>query len=1157
MSTPGLAKFLKNLTTSRLLSDGQLEALRDQLEGNELKPDTLAQILVRQKHLTEWQARQLLKGQSGFVLDQYHLQSPIGRGGMGHVFRALDVVSNRVVAVKVMARKLTENQTLVSRFQREIRASSELDSAHIVRTLDAGRVGRVDFMVMEFVNGDQVDQIASELGRLPVGLACAIIRDVADGLQHAYEQRMVHRDIKPSNMMIHWEESGTGITKLMDMGLVLVMSESGEDHTVTRAGQVMGTPDYMSPEQGWDTTKVDIRSDIYSLGCTLFRLLSGRIPFTGSNPLQVLSQRLQRDAPSVQSVWPEIPDEVAGIVSRMTRRDPLDRYQTPAEVSEALSEVSEPLTKAAFKAAERHEIDSQESEPADSRHLEVDEADVTYKQFLTEVENGSVVDLMLSTGAAIDAQAVTRPVIELSVAPEDYTSGRGRSKTARVQRGRRHGIVMMGLAAALMVFAILAAVFSSGGAEKDEDGSDSETSSTPAASGSFLEQESLTARTGEQLQYEPKTEFTAEQGTVGIELGESVPVGVSVNDKGSLTWMVPSDQTLGDYTIPIRLVHVLGEERVELDTVELAVVVRPGISTVRFPVLQRQVTNIGDQLVLNCAVEPRFREEFDLRYSLDPGAPRTASLDSKTGRLTFQPTLRDLGPRQFFVIVSAANDPKPITKAEVLVYVQPVLISHVLLAVSPVEVKPGEEVVVPLKSPPELQRFAQVGRRNLRIAGSVPPGMVVSSDSTLLVWRVPDDASGTVSVSLEAAISTGPRFNNRVYRLKGQSKVEFEVVGPAPQSLPSKEEIAPLLAGFRETYRQKLLGARRTDDRIDLAWELLEVVQGGTADSSAAALLQLIEEDLAKRSRAVEVLFEIDRLRNAWFQTDELAAATESVKLFRRTGMDSDREDQLVEHCLRLSLKAISAKDFALVQSLLETASEVYRGRNDSDYESGLVEDLERAGDLADFLAAADSGNRESNLRELEKLLESRQFRPLVAGDQEVSFFGLPPGGTDPVNAADLWAVAEKEVRLMTDESRQVIVGFMAGGPQKRFVLRADIFPVTTSAYLVLAADGVGQADLRGSGVVLDNTGPGAILDLRNRQTLAEPKAKVAMRTDRVNHVEICVDGRGTQVRINGVVVTQAQLAPAGRLGVAASLGATKPALLIRNLRIVVLPSAK
>ena len=135
----------------------------------------------------------------------------------------------------------------------------------------------------------------------------------------------------------------------MDMGLVLLTADDVPEKTVTRAGQVMGTPDYMSPEQGWDTAQVDIRSDVYSLGCTLFRLITGTVPFSGTNPLQVLGQRLQRDAPSVQSVCDEVPTEVAAIVSKMTARDPDERYQQPADAAEALRPYCEQLTQDAFR----------------------------------------------------------------------------------------------------------------------------------------------------------------------------------------------------------------------------------------------------------------------------------------------------------------------------------------------------------------------------------------------------------------------------------------------------------------------------------------------------------------------------------------------------------------------------------------------------------------------------------------------------------------------------------------------------------------------------------------------------------------------------------------------------------------------------------------
>lgn len=262
-------EFLTLLKKSGLLSPAQWNVALEVAVRHD-QSESLCAELVRLGLLTTWQSTQLLKGQTGFVLQHYRLLEAIGRGGMGHVFKAVDGRDASIVAIKVMSRKLSANPHLVNRFKREIRASSLLNNPHIVRTLDAGRVGKVDFMVMEYVHGDQLDSILARVPQIPIPMVCEVIRHAALGLQHAHERKMVHRDIKPGNLMIDWSAEGQGTVKIMDMGLVR-LSEDTEEHTsVTRAGQVMGTPDYMSPEQGWNTATVDIRSDIYSLGCTFF-----------------------------------------------------------------------------------------------------------------------------------------------------------------------------------------------------------------------------------------------------------------------------------------------------------------------------------------------------------------------------------------------------------------------------------------------------------------------------------------------------------------------------------------------------------------------------------------------------------------------------------------------------------------------------------------------------------------------------------------------------------------------------------------------------------------------------------------------------------------------------------------------------------------------
>ena len=160
---------------------------------------------------------------------------------------------------------------------------------------------------------------------------------------------MVHRDIKPGNLILTWDASDQPVVKVFDLGLARFVSEGVDHSEMTRTGQVMGTPDYMSPEQGWDTKSVDIRGDIYSLGCSLFRLITGQVPFRGDNPLQVLMSRCATDAPPIQSFLPEVPDELAAVVARMLARNPEDRIQTPGEVADALSRFAQPVSKAEFQ----------------------------------------------------------------------------------------------------------------------------------------------------------------------------------------------------------------------------------------------------------------------------------------------------------------------------------------------------------------------------------------------------------------------------------------------------------------------------------------------------------------------------------------------------------------------------------------------------------------------------------------------------------------------------------------------------------------------------------------------------------------------------------------------------------------------------------------
>jgi serine/threonine protein kinase len=332
-------EFVEVLERSRLLPSERVTELRDAASTASSDPESLARDLVARGVLTRWQAQQILAGQHFFFLGKYKLIERLGLGGMGVVFKAEHAPTGRMVAVKVMSRELLASPVAAARFQREVRVISALNHPRIIAAYDADCVGGTHFLVMEYGQGQDLNRWVKQYGRLPIEWACDCIHQAAEGLQHAHEHGLVHRDIKPDNMLVDGDvQSGRPMLKLLDMGLARVIDTQGVEQTeLTRSGQILGTPDYMAPEQAEDTRAADIRSDIFSLGCTLFRLLTGELPFRGNSAIEKLMARVTDDAPPVSSLRPECPPELDAIVARMLARRPADRYQTPAEVAEALA----------------------------------------------------------------------------------------------------------------------------------------------------------------------------------------------------------------------------------------------------------------------------------------------------------------------------------------------------------------------------------------------------------------------------------------------------------------------------------------------------------------------------------------------------------------------------------------------------------------------------------------------------------------------------------------------------------------------------------------------------------------------------------------------------------------------------------------------------
>ncbi|HZU34939.1 MAG TPA: protein kinase [Gemmataceae bacterium] len=263
---------------------------------------------------------------------KYRIVRELGRGGMGVVYQAVQTLMDRPVAIKVINPSLLEHGEALPRFQAEVKAAAKLDHPNIVRAYDADQVGPLHLLVMEFVEGMNLADVVQQKGPLPVAHACHYIRQAALGLQHAFEQGMTHRDIKPHNLML----APRGVVKILDFGLARLRSGQRRDTGLTASGSFMGTPDYVAPEQATDARTADTRSDLYSLGGTLYHLLAARPPFQEETTVKLVLAHLEKEPLPLHTVRPDVPAALSAVVSRLLAKDPGQRYQTPVEVAQAL-----------------------------------------------------------------------------------------------------------------------------------------------------------------------------------------------------------------------------------------------------------------------------------------------------------------------------------------------------------------------------------------------------------------------------------------------------------------------------------------------------------------------------------------------------------------------------------------------------------------------------------------------------------------------------------------------------------------------------------------------------------------------------------------------------------------------------------------------------
>jgi eukaryotic-like serine/threonine-protein kinase len=269
------------------------------------------------------------------ALPGYKILEVLGRGGMATVYKARQLGTKRLVAVKVIDRSLAGDEEIVARFRQEQALGGRLRHPNLIAVYEAGRAAGRPYLVMEVVEGGNLDELLGRSGPLEVAEACEVIRQAALGLQHLHEHGLVHRDVKPSNLML----TPAGEVKVLDLGLARHLHEPDAGERITRHGQFLGTLDYVAPEQCTDPHAVDIRADVYGLGCTLYELLAGQAPFARpgyDSAFQKMKAHVEAPVPPIQEPRPDVPEQLASALGRMLAKDREGRFANPADVVAAV-----------------------------------------------------------------------------------------------------------------------------------------------------------------------------------------------------------------------------------------------------------------------------------------------------------------------------------------------------------------------------------------------------------------------------------------------------------------------------------------------------------------------------------------------------------------------------------------------------------------------------------------------------------------------------------------------------------------------------------------------------------------------------------------------------------------------------------------------------
>jgi len=333
-------KVLHELTAAGLLSSDHATKYGEELETG---AEALLTRLVQDGHITQYQCDKFKVGKaSDIYFGDYVVIDKLGQGGMGTVLLAKHRRMDRKVAIKVLPVTVLESKDAVARFYQEVKVAGQLTHPNIVHAYDAGEYHGFHYLVMEYVPGHDLAQVLTQLGPIPAPMALDYISQAASGLEYAHGMKIVHRDIKPSNLLLNDE----GKIKILDMGLARIGSSLDQESSLhlTTTGQVMGTVEYMSPEQAEDTRQADARSDIYSLGCTLFRLMTGRGPYSRETVVKTILAHRDAQIPKIETGIPEDDVAINQLFQKMVAKDPADRFQSTTLLLEAIRQIEEGQT---------------------------------------------------------------------------------------------------------------------------------------------------------------------------------------------------------------------------------------------------------------------------------------------------------------------------------------------------------------------------------------------------------------------------------------------------------------------------------------------------------------------------------------------------------------------------------------------------------------------------------------------------------------------------------------------------------------------------------------------------------------------------------------------------------------------------------------------